>query len=205
MGEKCFCHLNGFAVKDATARKLINEIQQHGVSVIKQINGDTPLQFWVGTQEEYNHLSEIKEDCFYIVTDDTSFNDLLSEIEALKRVHGETVLWTGNHLYPFDGTLSIPVSSDAISKLSAIIVNNEYLKRIESDVFECCTVNYDGDIPHIVRKRVIYDRENEQLKIYPEGENEFYRDFGLRDDNGNVVFIHSGISNYPITQIIGVF
>lgn len=26
MNEKCFCHLNGLAVKDATARKVIEEL-----------------------------------------------------------------------------------------------------------------------------------------------------------------------------------
>lgn len=27
--EKCFCHLNGYAVKDSTARKEVEEIKEH--------------------------------------------------------------------------------------------------------------------------------------------------------------------------------
>lgn len=79
MNEKCFCHLNGYAVKDATARKLIASLQE-----INTITGGK-LRFFVGTKAEYNTLSEDqKQNLFAIITDDTTKADLENLIESVK-------------------------------------------------------------------------------------------------------------------------
>ena len=36
--DKCFCHLNGFAVKDATARKEIAELKETVDDLIKDLS-----------------------------------------------------------------------------------------------------------------------------------------------------------------------
>lgn len=83
MADKCFCHLNGYQVKDAVARKQLEEIITSGAGSVCQTNGDKPMYFWVGTQAEYNELSETKDDCFYIITDDPSFDNIQEQIAEL--------------------------------------------------------------------------------------------------------------------------
>ena len=108
--EKCFCHFNGYAVKDATARKLIEqnaanivkamqeaqnvkvyadnikgEIELGGfIASLKEVNHGRKLMFWVGTQEEYDLLTELREDCFYIVTDDKTLEKITAAVEEMK-------------------------------------------------------------------------------------------------------------------------
>lgn len=94
MSSKCFCHLNGLAVKDATARndiqKLISDISnisdkldKLSFNSIQTINGTT-LKFFVGDQATYNALSKNdKQDLFAIITDDTTKEELFSAIEEL--------------------------------------------------------------------------------------------------------------------------
>ena len=76
--DKCFCHLNGYAVKDATARKMIENLQ-----VINTVSGGK-LRFFVGTEEEYTLLDEaLKENVFAIITDDKSKEEIESAISSL--------------------------------------------------------------------------------------------------------------------------
>lgn len=72
MAEKCFCHLNGYQVKDAVARRQLEQLNNDGIKKVCQLNGNKPMCFWVGTQEEYSKLETIHDDCFYIITDDES-------------------------------------------------------------------------------------------------------------------------------------
>lgn len=37
MNEKCFCHLNGYAVKDATARKSIEGLNNNYSALLKTV------------------------------------------------------------------------------------------------------------------------------------------------------------------------
>lgn len=40
MSEKCFCHLNGFAVKDATARAEIEDLKQRHYDHVLEVSGE---------------------------------------------------------------------------------------------------------------------------------------------------------------------
>lgn len=50
------------------------------ITKIKEKNHNTALSFWVGTQAEYNAIETKASDCFYIITDDTTLEDLTAEI-----------------------------------------------------------------------------------------------------------------------------
>lgn len=69
--DKCFCHFNGFRVKDAEARQMIENL-----SSIKETNNGLPISFWVGSREQYEAIDQPAENCLYIITDDTSADDL---------------------------------------------------------------------------------------------------------------------------------
>lgn len=49
------------------------------------IEGNKNYNFsvWIGTTEQYNALAEIKENCLYLLTDDTAVNDIETKTEAI--------------------------------------------------------------------------------------------------------------------------
>ena len=49
----------------------------------KEKNRNTDLSFWVGTQAEYNALEPKPQNTFCIISDDTSRDELISQIEKL--------------------------------------------------------------------------------------------------------------------------
>lgn len=84
MSNKCFCHLNGLAVKDATARNMIENLQK-----LKTVTGGT-IKFFVGTQAEYDALTDAqKQDLFALITDDTTHADLLKQLEDITNINNE--------------------------------------------------------------------------------------------------------------------
>ncbi len=62
-----------------------------GVVTIEQ-NSGMPMQFWVGTQAQYDALEEKKLYCFYLISDDRTLGDLEQNVSALQ----DTVLALGN-------------------------------------------------------------------------------------------------------------
>ena len=89
--SKCFCHFNGYEVKDAKARKAIEEILNSlpdsvPGEICEQNNG-VCLKMWVGTTEEYNNLQEIENNCIYYITDD---NEVEKAINWLEKEFRET-------------------------------------------------------------------------------------------------------------------
>lgn len=61
-----------------------------GVITIEQ-NNQTSLQFWVGSQEEYDALENKEAGCFYIISDDNSLATLSSAIAQLQTHLNEPV------------------------------------------------------------------------------------------------------------------
>ena len=51
------------------------------VKALKELNRGGKFSFWVGTTDEYNALPEKVNNCFYILTDDSSRNEILTELE----------------------------------------------------------------------------------------------------------------------------
>lgn len=66
MSDKCFCHFNGYEVKDARARRDI----EHNKSIIEEQNNNAEVKLWVGSQEEYNNISaeDKVNNCIYLTT-----------------------------------------------------------------------------------------------------------------------------------------
>jgi hypothetical protein len=78
------------AIEQATSTGEIKDVDTGFVTKLKESNKNAALSFWVGTQAEYNALETITENCFYIISDDTSgedfdtaFAELKEEVKAL--------------------------------------------------------------------------------------------------------------------------
>lgn len=71
------------AIEQAVSTGEIKDVDAGFVTKIKEQNAATGLSFWVGTQAEYNALTEKVANCFYLVTDDTTFDDIKTDISTL--------------------------------------------------------------------------------------------------------------------------
>jgi hypothetical protein len=69
------------AITQAVETGEIKDVDTGFITSIKEQNSGAALSFWVGTQAQYNALTEIAQDCFYIITDDTSISDINEILE----------------------------------------------------------------------------------------------------------------------------
>jgi hypothetical protein len=54
------------------------------VEALKELHDGKKFSFWVGTTDEYNAIPEKVNNCFYILTDDASRNEILVQIDELQ-------------------------------------------------------------------------------------------------------------------------
>lgn len=71
------------AIAEATGTTPVH-IDDAFITKIKEQNGNKQLKFWVGTQAEYNALQTKPTDCYVLITDDTTLDDLNAEIASLQ-------------------------------------------------------------------------------------------------------------------------
>lgn len=110
MSEKkyyCFCSSN-CKYETMTKEQILAAITQaaNGSAVIdpdagvitkvKETNGGANVTFWVGTQVQYNALQTIDRNCLYIITDDTTTDELKKAIEDLKVANENAVAAAAN-------------------------------------------------------------------------------------------------------------
>lgn len=71
------------AIMQAVSTGEIKDVDAGFVTTVQEMNKATGLRFWIGTQAQYNALTEKVVNCFYIVTDDTSDDDLAAYVVGL--------------------------------------------------------------------------------------------------------------------------
>lgn len=72
------------AIEQAISTGEISDVDTGFVTKIKEQNKGIALSFWIGTQAEYNAITEKVNNCFYIITDDTTSTDINKDIEEIK-------------------------------------------------------------------------------------------------------------------------
>lgn len=72
------------AIYEAALYGQIQNIDDGFITKVKEQNKGETLTFWLGTTAEFNAIEEEDPKCFYIKTDDTAFEDMAKEIEAIK-------------------------------------------------------------------------------------------------------------------------
>lgn len=70
------------AITQAVEDHEIADVDTGFVTTVKEINGNTGLKFWVGTQAQYNALDPKPVNTFCIITDDTTMQDLTAMIDG---------------------------------------------------------------------------------------------------------------------------
>lgn len=95
MSEKkfyCFCSSNCryetmtkeqilAAIEQAVNGGVIGDVDAGFITKVKEKNGGKSVTFWVGTQAQYNAIAEREENCLYIITDETTFDDVAKTVE----------------------------------------------------------------------------------------------------------------------------
>ena len=80
------------AITQAVEGHTIADVDTGFVEKVKEQNSRSNLKFWVGTTAQYNALATKETGCFYILTDDTQFEDMESEIEQIQATLAEQIV-----------------------------------------------------------------------------------------------------------------
>lgn len=140
------------AIIQAGITGAITNVDAGFITKIKERNSEAALSFWVGTSAEYNALETKYTNCLYILTDDTTGNDLQTVIEELQTL-ADTITKEQNkkgvYLFGADGA-DIPSG-----EVSGIVINNvaDYsILKVRAKLFGnvLCTVESSGDYHYIV-------------------------------------------------------
>lgn len=71
-------------ISQAVENGKIHNVDWGAVSVLKEINKNQPLRFWIGTNAEYEAINHKENNVLYIKTDDTSAAEVKNSITDLK-------------------------------------------------------------------------------------------------------------------------
>lgn len=142
------------AIEQAINTGKIHNVDSGFITKIKEINHNTVLSLWIGKQAEYNALEEKPKDCFCIITDDTTAEDIAKALSDMQEIidaytaaipprpqitvtvsHGGTVTCTDQY-----GEKINPTSQDGnvwtfnVSKYGAYEIVGDYsgMKRTET-------------------------------------------------------------------------
>lgn len=88
----CFCDANCkfetmtkeqilAAIEQAVNGGTIGDVDAGFITKVKEKNGGNSVTFWVGTQAQYNAIAEREQNCLYIITDETTFDDVAKTVE----------------------------------------------------------------------------------------------------------------------------
>jgi len=106
------------AIEQAVNTGEIENVDTGFITTIKESNRGKGLTFWIGKQAEYNAIKVKKENCFYIITDDTSAEDIENAIHEMKNEIEQATQFS-NKLFK-----SLWADSEGAANGSDIIVSN---------------------------------------------------------------------------------
>lgn len=158
------------AITQAVEGHTVSDVDTGFITKIKEINGNRPLKFWIGTAAEYAAIEDKEKDCFYILSDeddggaiDAAISELqdsvamLSTIVTTTQMEVETIqtdvttlkarpyaktLWTGAQS---DHADNLSISIPELSKYKTIIA---YVQRedlpLDTDAVVCALDEGNG-------------------------------------------------------------
>lgn len=119
------------AIEQAVTTGTIKNVDTGFITKIKEQNAAAPLFFWVGTQAEYNALADKAANCFYIITDDTTFPDLNAAFEDLSKEFAATAEAMGEQINGFRNSIGALLytntAGNSIAGVTVPELNNYHL------------------------------------------------------------------------------
>ena len=84
------------AIAEATGATPV-DVDEGFISTIVETHNNVSMHFWKGTSAEYAALSTIDPNTYYIISDDTTLDDLQSQIDNLtEQIGNVSVFWCDN-------------------------------------------------------------------------------------------------------------
>lgn len=151
MADKCFCHFNGYAVKDAQARAdietlkdSVSEMGSKPITHIKEMNNGELIGLWVGTTAEFQKETEPLDNVQVIITDDNTAEELKENIER-----------TSERISLAESRLSI--NENNINRISGEVQNMDS----KMDILEEQVIDSDNRLSSIENRKevVIFDKD----------------------------------------------
>lgn len=114
------------AIEQAISTGEIKDVNSGFVTTIKEQNANYGLKFWIGTTAEYNAIADKRPDTLYILSDETTwedmnaaFDELRAELEMVKTFVGEVeILEAQVEILEAQHEHDISVLNNQISKTS---------------------------------------------------------------------------------------
>lgn len=197
------------AIEQAINNGEIKDVDAGFVTKIKEQNANVGLSFWVGSQTEYNALTEKVNNCFYIITDDTASADIdekISEIDQsietlsadvynLEEQHKKITHVILNQEVEFNGEAG--GAEHSVKLLRPI--KNYSLVRVTVDGYRdaLCTVAFTGDQFAIIGSIPIAAADENNNVYATNVQNVYIRGVVSTDGNGTLT------RNYSVTIRIG--
>lgn len=129
------------AITEAVESGKIRNVDTGFVTTIKEINGNSPLRFWVGTAAEYNAIKNPEQNCFYILSDEGDGTEIeLAISELLKSVQSLTNAVDRVGVTLFEGNISCNTSKLSIN-VPTLSKYNEIIAYIKADTLGTVAVH----------------------------------------------------------------
>jgi len=72
------------AIQQAIETGSVSDIDTGCFTKVKDTNRGSYITFWVGTREQYNEVEEDEPNCIYIITNDTTTDEILKALASLR-------------------------------------------------------------------------------------------------------------------------
>ena len=165
VNEKCFCHFDGFAVKDAVARDYISKL-------------DNPLKLHVLSSKETQDISLLQVGDKNILIDSGSSAEAEEHIKALKELGVEKIDYVYITHYHYDHVGGLVPISGAIDFSGATIFLPELPPKATYDDLQESVTHIDNTLNLIT--------EYSMVPIYPNPNNHVFNIEGLTFDFKNL-------------------
>lgn len=107
------------AIEQAINTGQISNVDAGFITKIKEQNKGGALSVWIGSEAEYNALPNIQEGCLYLITDDTTYSNLINiAMEAMQKA--ETAEYLANE------------AAAAYNSFNKTLVSGEYVTAGQS-------------------------------------------------------------------------
>lgn len=117
------------AIAQAVESGTIYDLDTGVATKLKEINHNKKIEFWVGTQSEYNALEERAKNVLYIISDDNSKDELLATVERLS-----------SELTAVETTVNDTMASQIEAMQNAVDTAGADIEQLEEDIDTAETV-----------------------------------------------------------------
>lgn len=169
------------AIAEATGAT-VTDIDAAFISKVKNQKDGGVIKLWRGTSAEYNALSEVDPDCFYIITDDTTNADINARIEEMDAAVEAVEKKFDEQAKTIEGTLS--VFNNAEKKVGTLnYIKSGNVMQVYGSYAFGFNADGDADTVNLVDNNGEFVKPNTQwfnVTIMGSGENDGSLAAGLR-------------------------